>query len=70
MEKFERRAPGLRAARIALEPETSFEAIVEQLKQVLTIGDLKGCGNCLSGFDRIIIDSTVFERINERTLGV
>jgi hypothetical protein len=70
MEKFEPREPGLRAVRLAVEPHADFESIVEQLKQILTIPRPSGCAPCLSGLDRLVIDSTIFERVAERTFGV
>jgi hypothetical protein len=62
------REPGLRELRVVLEPQMEFDAIVETLKEALTfrvpLGG--GCGPCLSGLDRIAIDSTIFEQIQQR----
>ena len=59
--------PGLKEIRLALTPDTDFKSIVATLEQLLTVkGPLQphgGCGPCLSGLDRVIIDSTVIREI-------
>ncbi len=61
------RAAGLREIKLALEPNMEFERIVEVLRETLTVRLPKGCAPCLSGLDRLVIDSVVFESINERS---
>ena len=64
MVEKEVRGAGLRHVRLALEPDTGFDEIVEILKQTLTVRLPKGgCAPCLSGLDRLSIDSVVFERL-------
>jgi hypothetical protein len=59
------REPGLREIRIALEPKMDFKNIVALLEDALTVRLPKGCAPCLSGLDRIVIDSTIYEAVNE-----
>lgn len=61
------REPGVREVRLALEPDMEFERVVEVLKDALTLRLPKGCAPCLSGLDRLVIDSVVFESILERS---
>ncbi len=64
MVEKEVRGAGLRHVRLALEPDTGFDEIVEILKETLTVRLPKGgCAPCLSGLDRLSIDSVVFERL-------
>lgn len=67
MVEKELRGAGLRHVRLALEPDTGFDEIVEILKETLTIRPPKGggCAPCLSGLDRLSIDSVVFERLQQ-----
>lgn len=63
---FKQREPGVRELRIALEPDMEFERLVDLLKETLTINFPRGCSPCLSGLDRLTIDSVVFERMQQR----
>lgn len=64
MVEKEVRGAGLRHVRLALEPDTGFDEIVEILKETLTVRLPKGGrAPCLSGLDRLSIDSVVFERL-------
>ncbi len=64
MVEKEVRGAGLRHVRLAPEPDTGFDEIVEILKETLTVRLPKGgCAPCLSGLDRLSIDSVVFERL-------
>ena len=51
---------------IALSPETEFADIVKYLEVTLTIPEIpgvRGCQPCLSGLDRLVIESQIFEQI-------
>ncbi len=63
MGKQEIRQPGVRRMSIALDPEMDFDRIVEVLKQQLTFDFPRGCAPCLSGLDRLVIDSVIFEQL-------
>lgn len=66
MVEKELRGAGVRRVGLALEPDTGFDEIVEVLKEALTIRVPKGgCAPCLSGLDRLSIDSVVFERLQQ-----
>ncbi|GAA1865234.1 hypothetical protein GCM10009715_10510 [Paeniglutamicibacter psychrophenolicus] len=60
------REPGIREVRIALEPDMEFGKMVEVLKEALTFNFPRGCAPCLSGLDRLAIDSVIFERLQQR----
>lgn len=60
------REPGLREMKLALDPRMDFKSIVQLLEDALTLRMPKGCAPCLSGLDRLVIDSTIFESINEQ----
>jgi hypothetical protein len=66
MEKAETREPGTRELRIALEPDMDFDRFVGVLKETLTFDFPRGCSPCLSGIDRLTIDSVIFERMQQR----
>ena len=64
--KDRKRAAGLKRLDITLAPDTEFEEIVRYLEGVLTIPELpgvRGCQPCLSGLDRLVLDSVLFEQI-------
>lgn len=63
MGEAEIRKPGVRRVSIALEPDMEFDGIVEVLKEQLTLEFPRGCAPCLSGLDRLIIDSVIFEQL-------
>lgn len=60
------REAGLREIKLALEPDMKFDRIVEVLTDALTLRLPRGCAPCLSGLDRLVIDSVVFESLLER----
>jgi hypothetical protein len=62
------REPGVRELRIALEPNMEFDQIVDLLKESLTFKIPRGggCAPCLSGLDRLALESVVFERLQAR----
>ncbi|WP_417373499.1 hypothetical protein [Glutamicibacter protophormiae] len=60
------REAGIRELRIALEPDMEFDKIVDTLKEALTLNFPRGCAPCLSGLDRLAIDSVIFERLQQR----
>ncbi len=62
----ELREAGVRELRLALEPDMDFERIVGVLKETLTFDFPRGCAPCLSGLDRLTIDSVIFERMRQR----
>jgi len=66
MELPEVREPGSREIRIALEPDMEFDRLVEVLKDSLTFNFPRGCAPCLSGLDRLTLESVVFERLQRR----
>ena len=66
MDKFERREPGVRQLSLALDPEMDFERLVGVLKDTLTFDFPRGCAPCLSGLDRVTIDSVIFEQMQQR----
>ncbi|GGD29036.1 hypothetical protein [Nocardioides daphniae] len=65
-EKFKQREQGVRELRIALEPDMEFDRFVDVLKESLTFNFPRGCAPCLSGLDRLTIDSVIFERLQQR----
>lgn len=51
---------------LALRPDTSFDAIVKSLQATLTLPELEGfggCQPCLSGLDRLVLNSNILQRI-------
>jgi len=61
-----RKTPGTRNLEIVLDPQASFETIVGVLKQTLVVPELpgvRGCLPCLSGLDRLVIESTVIDQL-------
>lgn len=66
MVEKELRGAGVRHVKLALEPDTGFDEIVDILRESLTFKVPKGgCAPCLSGLDRLSIDSVVFERLQQ-----
>ncbi len=68
MEKAERIkvSAGTKALSIALEPNTDFKTIVRYLEKTLVVPKIPGvggCDPCLSGLDRIVIDSTILPQV-------
>ena len=63
---FKVREPGIREVHMALEPDMEFGKMVEVLKEALTINFPRGCAPCLSGLDRLAIESVIFERPQQR----
>lgn len=58
--------PGPKQLHLTLEPTASFEEIAKTLERVLTIPELpgfRGCAPCLSGLDRLVVNSTLLGRI-------
>jgi hypothetical protein len=58
-------ARGPKELSIALEPNQSFDEMVEVLKQALTLKEFpgfSGCEPCRSGIDRLLIASRILER--------
>jgi hypothetical protein len=43
-----------------------FERLVGVLKDTLTFDFPRGCAPCLSGLDRVTIDSVIFEQMQQR----
>jgi hypothetical protein len=66
MAKGELREPGIRRMSLSLEPDMEFEKFVDVLREQLTFKFPRGCAPCLSGLDRLTIDSVVFERLQQR----
>jgi hypothetical protein len=66
MAKGELREPGVRELSLALDPNMEFEKLVDVLREQLTFKFPRGCAPCLSGLDRLTIDSVVFERLQQR----
>ena len=64
--KGELREPGVRELSLALDPDMEFEKFVDVLREQLTFKFPRGCAPCLSGLDRLTIDSVVFERLQQR----
>lgn len=51
---------------LAIAPDTSFKDIVKQLEVALTLPEgiaPRGCDPCLSGLDRLILDSRILNKI-------
>lgn len=51
---------------LAFRPDTSFDSIVKSLQATLTLPELEGfggCRPCLSGLDRLVINSNILQRI-------
>ncbi len=66
MPKGELREPGVRELSLALDPEMEFEKFVDVLREQLTFEFPRGCSPCMSGLDRLTINSVVFERLAQR----
>lgn len=66
MGKEDIRQPGVRRMSIALDPEMDFDRIVDVLKEQLTFEFPRGCAPCLSGLDRLVIDSVIFEQVQQQ----
>jgi hypothetical protein len=66
MGDLELREAGVRELRIALDPDLDFDRFVDILKEQLTFKFPRGCAPCLSGLDRLTIDSVVFEKLQQR----
>lgn len=57
---------GTKALSISLEPDTDFKTIVRYLEKALVVPEIpgiRGCDPCLSGLDRLVIDSTILPQI-------
>jgi hypothetical protein len=57
-----KRNPGVREITLALDPNTSFKDIVSLLEKTLVVPELpgiRGCGPCLSGLDRLVLQDLV-----------
>jgi hypothetical protein len=57
---------GIKQIHLAINSNTSFDALVKVLREVLTVPELpgiKGCRPCLSGLDRFIIEDPAINRI-------
>lgn len=66
--------PGVREIRLTLGPDAKYESIQRAIEDVLTIPEIedffpRGCAPCLSGVDRIVITSSIFEQINAGRYG-
>lgn len=66
MEFTEQREPGVRQLSLALDPDMEFDRFVDVLKESLTFKFPRGCAPCLSGLDRLTIDSVIFEKLQQR----
>lgn len=64
--KVRRKTPGTNRLELTLEPNTDFDTIVNVLKQTLVVPELpgiRGCAPCLSGLDRLVLESTVIDQL-------
>lgn len=55
---------GTRAITLAVAPDADFKQIVRVLEQTLVVPRLPGitgCAPCLSGLDRLVVQSSIFE---------
>jgi hypothetical protein len=64
MPKAELQKPrvGTRQITVALESDTEFESIVKALRETLVVPRLpgvRGCAPCLSGLDRLVVQSSI-----------
>jgi hypothetical protein len=58
--------PGVREIRLAVD-DVDFDAIVNTLRNVLTIREFEGfpgCDPCRSGLDRVIIEDPAWSRVS------
>ena len=57
--------PGTKTLSIALKADTDFKTIVSYLEKTLVVPEIpgvRGCDPCLSGLDRLVLESTILER--------
>ena len=60
--KFRKVDAGTKNLAIALDPDASFDQIVEYLKEALVVPELpgvRGCRPCLSGLERLVVESRI-----------
>lgn len=53
---------GTRELAVALDPNTPFEEIVRYLQETLVVPEIpgiRGCQPCLSGLDRLVVQSSI-----------
>jgi hypothetical protein len=60
-----REVPGVRELHVAVSDDSSFDEIVEILREVWVVPELGGfraCDPCRSGIDRLVIEDPLFHK--------
>jgi len=60
--ELEKPKPGIREVKLAVNPNTEFEKLVEILRETLVVPEIpgvRGCAPCLSGLERFVLQSEI-----------